>query len=284
MQADKELHEKVSRPSSKLPIIIAVVALVAIATWVFVQKQDTPPALTSEAVKPAPPPPPKAVDEAPDIPQLMAEVAEDEQTEEESQLPPLTESDEFARNVLSGLNDSETFSLWLQTDNLLQKAVTFVDGVSRGNILKKVIPVQPPSSKFQVVREDDRIYLDPANYHRYDDLVNLVTGISPQASFQSFHTLRPLLEAAFGDLGYPGDKMDNSLIAAIDQVLSAPEIEEPIALKSESVAYTFADPKLEALPAVHKQMIRMGPENTRKVKQHLSQIRQSLLAEQATLN
>ncbi|MGD9662789.1 MAG: DUF3014 domain-containing protein, partial [Porticoccaceae bacterium] len=95
---------------------------------------------------------------------------------------------------------------------------------------------------------------------------------------------RPLLESAYGDLGYPADKFDNSLIAAIDQVLAAPEIDSAIALKSESVAYQFADPALESLPAIQKQMVRMGPANTAKIKVHLRQVRQALLAESADKN
>jgi hypothetical protein len=45
--------------------------------------------------------------------------------------------------------------------------------------------------------------------------------------------------------------------------LAAPVIEGRIALVRPTVNYKFADQKLEALSPVRKQMIRMGPENTR---------------------
>lgn len=288
MQADRGRHEQAAKTSHKLPILIALAVIVGIGAWLLLQKEDEPaPELPAPPAEPAPPPPAAtAVDEAPDIPSLpeASPDQEPQETEAATPLPPLSASDDFARDVLSSLNDSDTYALSLQTDNLIQKGAALVDGLSRGNLLRKIIPVNPPIDDFAVVEEQNRLYIDTANYGRYDNLVDLVTGISPEASSEAFHTLRPLLEAAFSQLGYDGDKFDNSLIAAIDQVLAAPEIDEPIALKRDSVAYTYADPELEALPPVHKQLIRMGPENTRKIKAHLSRIRSYLLAQESIDN
>jgi len=285
MTYEREPNPVTKRPLPLVPAIIAVVAVIAAAIWYMQRDTDSPTPIAAQpptAVEPATPAFPKAVEDAPDIPQV--EETFDMEEEPAQELPPLTDSDEFARNVLAPLSQEEDFALWLQTENLLQKAVAFVDGLSKGNLLKKIIPVQPPQGKFNVIKEEDRIWLDEANYQRYDDLTDLFTSISPQALSQVFHTLRPLLESAYGDLGYPADKFDNSLIAAIDQVLAAPEIDSAIALKSESVAYQFADPALESLPAIQKQMVRMGPANTAKIKAHLRQVRQALLAESADKN
>lgn len=273
------------RPSAKkgfpkLPLLIAVVAAIGVGVWYANHQKTTPempPEVVVDPVKPAPQPFPEVVESAPDIPAI----AEEELTEmvPAPELPPLAESDEFARSLLSSLSSDTEFSLWLQTDNLLQKAVTFIDGLSRGNILRKIIPVQPPQGKFMVVRDDDRILIDAANFQRYDALVSVFTSISAQSMVSIFHTLRPLLETAFSELGYPGDKVDNSVIAAIDQIVATPDVSYPIALKSESVAYQYADPALEALPAVQKQLLRMGPDNSAKIKNHLKEIRQQLLVE-----
>jgi hypothetical protein len=286
MTYEREHKAPTRKPFPLVPTTIAVVAIIAAAVW-YLQKDSgsPPPSANAQApvtTQPAAPVFPKAVEEAPDIPQ--AEETYDMEEEPAESLPPLANSDEFARNVLAPLSAEEEFALWLQTENLLQKAVAFIDGLSKGNLLKKVIPVQPPKGKFNVIREEDRIWLDETNYERYDGLTALFTGISPETLGQVFHTLRPLLESAYGDLGYPADKFDNSFIAAIDQILAAPEIDSAIALKSESVAYQFADPALESLPAIQKQMLRMGPENTARIKAHLRQVRQVLLAESTTKN
>jgi hypothetical protein len=212
---------------------------------------------------------------APDIPAEIEPAYTDE--EAEPLLPDLGESDPFARNILAALSGDETFNLWLQTDNLIQKVTTVIDGLSRGNILRKILPIQPPEEKFAVIKDADTIWLDENNYRRFDNRVNLFLSISPDAMAQAFHSLRPLFETAYSQLGFPADKFDNAVIAAIDEMLAAPTVTDPIALKSESVAYRFADPTLETLPAVQKQMLRVGPENSAKIKAHLREIRTRLL-------
>ncbi|HEB80283.1 MAG TPA: DUF3014 domain-containing protein, partial [Chromatiales bacterium] len=49
-------------------------------------------------------------------------------------------------------------------------------------------------------------------------------------------------------------------------LLAAPEPSGPVRLVRPSVYYKFADPRLEALPAGQKVLIRMGPGNERRVK------------------
>lgn len=280
MSYDRDPQNLPQKNSSKLPWLAAIVAVLVIGGWLIfkAEPEPEPVAVTEPAASPPAPekePFPESVNQAPDIPKVQP--APVEEAVEEEPLPPLIESDEFAKNVLAPLDNSEEYALWLQTENLLQKGVTFIDGLSRGKILRKIIPINPPTSKFMVIKEEDRIYLDPENYQRYDQVVDLVTGISPEATFEAFHTLRPLLEAAYGELGYPSEKVDNALIGALDQILAAPETDAPIALKSESVAYTFADPNLESLPPIQKQLLRMGPENTAKIKAHAQLIRDTLM-------
>jgi hypothetical protein len=44
------------------------------------------------------------------------------------------------------------------------------------------------------------------------------------------------------------------------------------------VYYQFADPRLEALPGAQKQLVRMGPENTRLIKNKLRSLLDALNA------
>ena len=265
--------------AAKLPLLIVVLAAIAVAIW-FISSKKPDPQPGADIEKPAVQPFPSAVESAPDIPHVEPE-PEQELSDEEPQpsLPPLETSDEYAREALAPLSGSDDYAQWLGSDNLLQKAVAFVDGLSRGNVLRKGLPVAAPEGSFKVVREEDRIWMDESNYARYDSLTAAFTSISPQALAKAFHQLRPLLEMAYEELGHPGDRMDNSIIAAIDQVLATPDVTMPLALKSESVAYKFADPALESLPATQKQLLRMGPDNAAKIKAHLREIREALLAE-----
>jgi hypothetical protein len=79
-----------------------------------------------------------------------------------------------------------------------------------------------------------------------------------------YKKFRPLLLQVFAEFSYPAEhQLEDILVKAAAEILAAPVIEEPIALVRPSVRYKFADKKLEALSPVSKQMIRMGPENTR---------------------
>jgi hypothetical protein len=44
------------------------------------------------------------------------------------------------------------------------------------------------------------------------------------------------------------------------------------------VLYTYADPKLEALPAGEKLLLRMGPDNTAVIKAKLKELRAIITA------
>lgn len=68
----------------------------------------------------------------------------------------------------------------------------------------------------------------------------------------------------FAEFSYPQDITLESIVKkAAGEILATPAIEGQVALIRPSVYYKFADAKLEALNPVQKQMIRMGPENTR---------------------
>ena len=264
----------------KLVLLIVAIVVIIGGFWLFNAQQEPAPVEESviEAPEPEPAPQvPDAVDNAPDIPAPPPKVEETEQAEPASELPPLAESDDFARNTLGELSEDSEFELWIQTENLLQKSAAVIDGLAKGNMLRKIIPMNAPEEDFQVVQQDDRIYLDESNYRRFDPMVDTLTGIPPQSLASAFQTLRPLLEQAYSGLGNPPDKMDNSLVAAIDLILATPEVSGPIALKRDSVLYQFADPELESLPDVQKQMIRLGPENRGQIKEYLSNVRAALL-------
>ncbi|HLM44689.1 MAG TPA: DUF3014 domain-containing protein, partial [Myxococcaceae bacterium] len=47
---------------------------------------------------------------------------------------------------------------------------------------------------------------------------------------------------------------------------------EPVELTPKGALYAYADPRLEALGAAEKHLLRMGPENMRKVQTKLTEL------------
>jgi hypothetical protein len=122
------------------------------------------------------------------------------------------------------------------------------------------------------------MYVSPRNYARYNTMVGLVDGLDVTALAEFFQRYRPLLEAAYGELGQPPEQLDTALLGAIDHLLGTPELATPPALARESVAYTYADPGLEGISQSQKQLLRMGPEHTLTLKVKLNALRTALLA------
>ena len=65
---------------------------------------------------------------------------------------------------------------------------------------------------------------------------------------------------------------EDVLTQAITQLLSVPVTDGPVALRPVGIGYGYADARLEGLTAAQKQLLRMGPENVRKVQSKLREI------------
>jgi len=121
------------------------------------------------------------------------------------------------------------------------------------------------------------MYLDPAGYRRYNGTAAAISNLDTGLMVSTFHRFRPLFEQAYAELGQNPEEFDNAVIRALDLVLSTQEVSGDIRLARKSVMYTFADPELEQLPPLQKQLLRMGPENMRLIKQQAQALRNALL-------
>lgn len=221
-----------------------------------------------DASAPATPPEPGAVTEIPATPPAA---------DRPPALPELAASDDFVRAELQPLVTYPGFQPWLEHKGLVQRIVAFVDALAKGRIARKIFPVTPPPGAFASAQADGKLWLDQANYRRFDDFAAMIAGIDVARLARQFHRLRPLLEMAYGELGNPPQSFDQAVLGAIDELLAAPEISGPIELTHQSVRYRYADPALEALTPAQKQMLRMGPRNARIVKSKLRVLRTALM-------
>ncbi len=73
-------------------------------------------------------------------------------------------------------------------------------------------------------------------------------------------------------MGYPEEDFDKTLDEAIVELLKVPVVKGEILLESKVISYAMADPKLEDLSEAQKHLLRMGPENVRKIQAKLREI------------
>jgi hypothetical protein len=82
----------------------------------------------------------------------------------------------------------------------------------------------------------------------------------------------------FKEFSYPDEyNLEDIFTKAAAIILAAPARDGQIALERHSVHYKFADQQLEALNPIHKQMLRMGPDNTRIIQNKLRLFVESLV-------
>ncbi|MEZ5567568.1 MAG: DUF3014 domain-containing protein [Halioglobus sp.] len=285
--SDDQLHPVQARRRSPALLVMGVV-VAALAAFLLLRGGDdaddsAPAGASSSAGVPAPPV--AALPPAPDIPRQPVTVVAPspapaaEEAPEPAPPPTAEEADAMLLGTLQASSLEPQLLALLNVAHPLDVSVAMVDWLAQGVVPRKLLAV-PALPAFPVTENDDgQLVMGDAAYARYDGLARAVAAADTAALAAGFHKLRPLLEGAYGKLGLDEDKFDNALIRALDQVLATPEIAGPIPLARKSVMYTYADPALEQLPDVQKQLLRMGPDNLRVIKEQARTLRQQLLAE-----
>jgi hypothetical protein len=266
-------------------IFFLVLALVAgTAIYYFWGKRDLlgllglPPLTSSQPAREAAPAAvaPAATSEAPAPPDAPA-------AEPATALPSLENSDALMRETVSGLVGRKSFEAMVYPSQLIRRIVATVDNLPRETAPRRVMPLEPVPGAFGVVSgTGEEVTLAAANSGRYGPYVRVFETLDSRALARRYAESYPLLQRAYAELGFPNSRFHDRLLAAIDDLLEAPEPAGEVKLVRPKVFYQFADPELESLSAGQKIMIRMGAENAAKVKAKLREIRRELTARQSS--
>jgi len=117
----------------------------------------------------------------------------------------------------------------------------------------------------------------PASFQRFDEFADAVASVDAKALAAAYREAHPVLEAAYRELGYPGASFDRVTLKALRRIWSVPVPEGDIRLDGDPGGpYAFADPHLETLGPVEKQILRMGPANARKLQAKAREIAEAL--------
>jgi len=208
-------------------------------------------------------------------------VEEDLQPEVEGAvLPELQNSDaEFKQDVLA-ISGSAQLKRGLFKEQIINKTISSVNDMAQGmRPPAKVLRELTHPSAFLVIQRGDKLYISPKSYQRYDQLAQAINEIDNQAAIALYKKYLPLFQVVFSEFSYPKDyKVLDIFKAAVGKIIQAPIITGRIEVIRPAVYYKFADPKLEKLSALDKQMLRMGPNNTRLIQNKLREIVQELIA------
>lgn len=224
------------------------------------------PQLTLVAPEPAP------------VPQLVTPLPAlpvDGEVEAPEPLPDLGASDDFVREQLEAFTAPET---WLSQTELARRLAVVLNATASGSLPRSQLQFLMPEQGFPVqpVGDDGKAFLlDTAGYARFEPVLDAMLSVPPSVMASSFAVIEPLLQSATAELGEQR-QVRELLNLALQQVLSTPVLDQKIVLKRPSVAYEFADPELEALSDLQKQLLRMGPEALQKIQDFARRTAQAL--------
>ena len=184
-------------------------------------------------------------------------------------LAALDESDARVRGVARDLSRHEAWVEFLMGESLIRRFVALVDNIAQGSAPTKLAPALRPKGPYRVTRDGEEFTVDPKSWERYDVLGRVADGIDARAASALFKIWRPRIDQAYRELGYPEADFSRTLLAAFQELLSTPQVEGLPALVPEGVGYAYADPELEDLAPVQKQLLRMGPRNMERIQDKL---------------
>ncbi|WP_049723856.1 DUF3014 domain-containing protein [Gilvimarinus polysaccharolyticus] len=269
--------------------VIAVIVIVLLGGFIYWYKTSapepapvpTPPVAVPTAVipKPAPAPEPAPAPVIEPAVEPPAPVVSDiEPPAPKVELPPLDSSDEFVAEQLKPKVDATLLGL-IVPDEVVRKTARAIIGISDNRLVNQYRPVLSPLPTMKVEETssgpDAEYRLTDDNFKRYQRHLTLMESIEPATLADMYQELAPIFNEAYAEQGLDGD-FKEVLLNAINNMLATPEVNKPITLKRPAVMYTFADPKLEALPDPQKLMLRMGPENQKRVKAYLEAFKAEL--------
>ena len=187
-------------------------------------------------------------------------------------LPPLVDSDPFVREKLEGFSLPDA---WIAQDHLMRRLAVFTDNATRGELSRRQLDFAKPEGRFRVVTKEGRLYADRSNAERFDFYLDRLEAIDPVILARLLEMLGPLIDEAFKELG-SALYGDDAFRDAIDRILEVPVRTEELELVRPNVLYEYADPDLESLPPLDKQLLRLGPMNLARLKVYLHALRAAL--------
>jgi hypothetical protein len=187
-------------------------------------------------------------------------------------VPPLDQSDAVVRELVRQVTSHPRIAAWLATDGLIRAFTVAVDNVAGGATPAARFHVLRPASGFETVVRDGALRISPRSYQRYDDLADAMASIDAAGAARLYGTLKPRIDEAYRELGYPDTPFDRTLERAIVLLLGTPASDGAARLEPKGIGYGYADPALEGLTAAQKQLLRTGPRNVRLIQSSLRRI------------
>lgn len=260
-----------TRPQ-RWPVALIIVLLIGGGLWFSWSEDDATPSLAAEPVVDSTP----AVQPPPVIPVVSETLPNTTPT---AIAEPITSDNAQDRlqALLSGHPglDQPAVGVFAE-ENMFARLIAIIDALSRGAVPYKLLPLTTPMMPFPVVQSNTTAQLDTAGFARYDELVNWVVSWEPEYVARLFHAFRPALEQGYAVLGYAPEQLDDAVLGALDNIAGARDATPGALLVKKESVWRYADADLERRSGLEKQMMRMGPTNSARLRIYAGDLKRAL--------
>jgi hypothetical protein len=192
-------------------------------------------------------------------------------------LPQLSMSDRFMLDVITDLLGGKSLLVKVfRTDRIIHNFVATIDNLPSDRAPLSVMPIVPAAGAFKTFTENGETFISPDNAKRYAIYMKVVEIVDPEKLVAQYVRLYPLFQQAYEELGYPKKYFNDRLLEALDDLLDAPEVNDPVKLSQPHVLYQYADPDIQSASIGQRILVRLGSRNEAIVKAKLVAIRQEL--------
>ena len=275
-----ESSEKKSLAPHFVIVGIVLIVILAVVFWPSDDKHEVVEAPEPEVVEPQAPP---AIEPEVFETQPVAPTVELEEKEVVEPLPevveekpePLDVSDPAIKSSLleNSTADESSVNRMLVNEGLLQRFVVSVTNLANDEMAPNHQLLTPPEQNFRVYSQAGKQWIDAASYKRYTPYVNMLESFDNEGLLNVYAMYKDDIQAKYAEIGDPDKDFNTVLLDAIDQLLDTPEVPVPVEVYTDSVAYKYADERLENLNEPQKQLLRTGPDNMRRIKAKLRELK-----------
>ena len=265
-------------------IIAVIIAIVLVAlVWLFVSSTQEeviveiapPPIVKAEVV---PEPEPEFIE--PEVVEVEPEPEPVVVSEPEPVLPNLDESDAWIQEKLPTYTWRKELLKLVINQDMIRRFVVFTDNFAQGNLAYEHSPLIKPSTKF-VANEikngaSSDWKWDESATRRFTLYVDLLRSFDSETLVQWYFEMKPLIDQAYSELGYPDENFTEVLHDAITKVLDMEIPKDSLDLVRPSVMFRYKDAEVEALDDADKLLLRLGKENLLVIKSVLLEINERL--------
>lgn len=270
-------------------VIVALVFLVAVAVIGYFYQSTTPEPEPAEVITTQESP---VIEEMPTVippesePTIIPDQTVQQTTTEpveivpEIVLPTLDESDSWIREKLPTITWRNELLKLIIDDDMVRRFVVFTDNFAKGTVAYQHSILVKPTGKFSAQEDEvDGVQVlkwDESVTKRFSLYVDLLRTIDSDLLVQWYVELKPLIDQAYGELGYPDEEFTEVLHEAITRVLDMEIPKEQLELVRPSVMYKFKDQDIEQLSDADKLLLRIGKDNLLVIKSVLLEINEKL--------